>query len=100
SGVRSELQADCYAGAWIAGASQTRDDDGGDPVLIAPTQQEMNDAMNAASTIGDDRLQSMSGGGVNPETWTHGSSEQRQRWLATGHNEGVGGCDTWRAPEV
>ena len=100
SGVRSELQADCYAGAWMNGASQTRDDDGGDPVLIAPTQQEMNDAMNAASTIGDDRLQAQSGGGVNPETWTHGSSEQRQRWLATGYNEGVGSCDTWRAPEV
>ncbi|MCR8670617.1 neutral zinc metallopeptidase [Agrococcus sp. HG114] len=100
SGVRSELQADCYAGAWIAGASQTADDDGGAPVLEAPTQQEMNDALNAAQTIGDDRLQQMGGGGVNPESWTHGSSEQRMRWLSTGYNEGVGSCNTWQAPEV
>ena len=87
--MRSELQADCYAGAWIAGASQTTDDDGGAPVLVAPTQQEMNDALDAAKTIGDDRLQQMGGGGVNPEGWTHGSSEQRMRWLTNGYNDGV-----------
>lgn len=100
SAVRSELQADCYAGAWIGAASQTRDDDGGAPVLIAPTQQEMADALNAAETIGDDSLQQMGGGGVNPEGWTHGSSEQRMRWLSTGYNDGVAACDTWNAPEV
>ncbi|WP_306233141.1 KPN_02809 family neutral zinc metallopeptidase [Agrococcus beijingensis] len=98
--VRSELQADCYAGAWIAAASQTADDDGGAPLLIAPTQTEMNDALNAAQTIGDDRLQQMGGGGVNPEGWTHGSSEQRANWLATGYNDGVGACNTWSAPQV
>ena len=100
SAVRSELQADCYAGAWIAGAAETPDDDGGAPVLIAPTEQEMADALNAAQTIGDDRLQEMSGGGINPDGWTHGSSEQRQTWLMNGYNGGVGACDTWNAPQV
>ncbi|WP_413318217.1 neutral zinc metallopeptidase [Agrococcus sp. 1P02AA] len=100
TGVRSELQADCYAGAWIAAASQTLDDDGGDPVLLEPTQEEMAQAMDAAQTIGDDRLQEMGGGGVNPESWTHGSAEQRMTWLTNGFNGGVGACDTWNAPEV
>lgn len=100
SAVRSELQADCYAGAWIAGASQVRDDDGGAPVFIEPTREEIAQAMDAASTIGDDRLQEMSGGGSNPESWTHGSSEQRMRWLENGMEGGVGACDTWSAPEV
>lgn len=100
SAVRSELQADCYAGAWMAGASQTADNDGGAPVLEQPTQQQMNDALDAAKTIGDDRLQQMGGGGVNPEGWTHGSSEQRQTWLSNGFNGGVGACDTWNAPQV
>lgn len=100
SAVRSELQADCYAGAWIAGASQTADNDGSAPVLEAPTEQQMTDALNAAQVIGDDSLQEMSGGGVNPEGWTHGSSEQRQTWLLNGYNGGVGACDTWNAPRV
>ena len=100
SAVRSELQADCYAGAWIAGAPQTADNDGGESVFVQPTEQEMLDALNAAETIGDDRLQEMSGGGVNPEGWTHGSSEQRQAWLLNGFNGGVGACDTWNAPQV
>ena len=100
SAVRSELQADCYAGAWIAGAAETPDDDGGAPVLIAPTEQEMADALNAAQTIGDDRLQEMSGGGINPDGWTHGSSEQRQTWLMNGYTGGVGACDTRNAPQV
>ncbi len=100
SAVRSELQADCYAGAWIGGASQVRDDDGGAPVLERPTQEQLNQAVDAAHTIGDDALQQMGGGGVNPEGWTHGSSEQRMRWLMTGVEQGVGACDTWNAAEV
>lgn len=100
SAVRSELQADCYAGAWMAGASQTPDDDGGAPVLEPPTEEQMANALNSAQVIGDDSLQQMGGGGVNPEGWTHGSSEQRQTWLLNGYNGGVGACDTWNAPEV
>lgn len=100
SAVRSELQADCYAGAWIQGASETPDDGGGAPVLERPTEEQLLQALNAAETIGDDRLQEMSGGGVNPEGWTHGSSEQRQRWLMAGVEGGVAACDTWSAAEV
>lgn len=100
SAVRSELQADCYAGAWIQGASETPDDGGGAPVLERPTEEQLLQALNAAGTIGDDRLQEMSGGGVNPEGWTHGSSEQRQRWLMAGVEGGVAACDTWSAAEV
>lgn len=100
SAVRSELQADCYAGAWIAGATQTADQDGGAPVLESVSEDDMRRAIDSAATIGDDRLQEMSGGGVNPEGWTHGSSEQRQTWLLNGYNGGVGACDTWSAPQV
>ena len=100
SAVRSELQADCYAGAWMAGASQTNDNDGSAPVLEQPSQQELAEALNAAQTIGDDRLQRQSGGGIDPDGWTHGSSEQRMHWLTTGYNGGVGACDTWNAPQV
>ncbi len=99
SAVRSELQADCYAGAWIAGASGARDD-GAAPVIESVSEQQLLQALDAARTIGDDRLQQQSGGGVNPEGWTHGSSEQRQSWLMTGYEQGVGGCDTWNAPQV
>ncbi|SFS08159.1 hypothetical protein SAMN04487783_1058 [Agrococcus baldri] len=100
SAVRSELQADCYAGAWIAAAPQTADDDGSAPVIEAVTEEQMQQALDAARTIGDDRLQQMGGGGVNPDGWTHGSSEQRQTWLSNGFNGGVGACDTWNAPQV
>lgn len=100
SAVRSELQADCYAGAWIAGASQTPDGDGSAPVIESVSKEQMLQALDAARTIGDDRLQQMGGGGVNPDGWTHGSSEQRETWLLNGYNGGVGACDTWNAPEV
>ena len=99
SAVRSELQADCYAGAWIAAASQQADQDGGEPVLLAPTQAELDDALNAAAVIGDDNLQSQSGGGVNPDSWTHGSSQQRQTWFANGYRDGVSACAAvWQVP--
>ncbi len=95
--IRLELQADCFAGAWVAGASQT-DDDTGVAYLQPPTEQQMADALSAASAVGDDRIQQASGGGVDPESWTHGSSEQRQRWFLTGHGGGVGACDTFGVP--
>lgn len=99
SAVRSELQADCYAGAWIAAASTQADQDGGEPVLVAPTQAELNDALNAAAVIGDDNLQQQSGQGVNPDSWTHGSSQQRQTWFANGYTEGVSACAAvWQVP--
>lgn len=94
--VRSELQADCYAGAWIKDASSTKDANG--QTLLEPvTKDQLAQAVNAASVIGDDTLQKGQTGQVNQESFTHGSSEQRQRWLLSGYNGGIGSCNTWDA---
>lgn len=96
-GVRLELQADCYAGAWVAASSDT-EDTSGIALLQEPTDAEITDALNAANVVGDDYIQENLGdGNVNPETWTHGSSEQRQAWFRTGFSQGVGSCDTFAA---
>ncbi|MET0812851.1 MAG: neutral zinc metallopeptidase [Microbacterium sp.] len=94
NGVRTELQADCFAGAWV-GSMTEQVDENGVPFLQAPTQVEIRDALDAAQTVGDDHIQQSTGGSVNPETWTHGSSEQRQRWFLTGYQEGYQACDTF-----
>lgn len=94
-GVRLELQADCYAGAWVAAASDVEDSTG-IALLKEPTRAEIADALNAAEVVGDDYIQENLGSGqVNPETWTHGSSEQRQSWFQVGFERGVGACDTF-----
>ncbi len=97
NGVRTELQADCFAGAWV-GEMTEQVDENGVPFLEAPTQQQIADALNAAGTVGDDHIQQGSGGVVNPESWTHGSSEQRQRWFETGYQNGAGACETFGIP--
>ena len=96
-GVRLELQADCFAGAWVDAASDETDDSGV-PFLVTPTDAEIADALNAAAAVGDDHIQETMGGGqVNPETWTHGSSESRQKWFNIGYTRGVDACDTFAA---
>ena len=97
NGVRTELQADCFAGAWVAAAGEQVDENG-TPYLQPPTQQQINDALSAAAAVGDDHIQAESGGVVNPESWTHGSSEQRQRWFDAGREGGVNACDTFSVP--
>jgi predicted metalloprotease len=92
--VRVELQADCFAGAWAGAASTTRDT-GGVPFLKPITKAQVTDALSAASAVGDDRIQAATQGQVNPEAWTHGSSEQRQRWFLTGFQKGASACDTF-----
>jgi uncharacterized protein len=87
--VRSELQADCYAGVWAANAVSTG-------LIEQLTQADINEGIDAASAIGDDRIQEQTQGQVNPETWAHGSSEQRRRWFSRGYENGKpAACDTF-----
>jgi len=92
--VRVELQADCFAGAWVGSASQTTDASGV-PLLRTPTKAEVDQALSAAAAVGDDRIQQATQGQVTPHTFTHGSSEQRQRWFVTGYEHGPAACDTF-----
>jgi uncharacterized protein len=97
--VRLEVQADCFAGAWVGAASTTTDDQG--VTFLAPvTEQQIADALSAASAVGDDNIQEATQGQVTPETWTHGSSEMRQRWFTTGYEGGPDACDTFAAAEL
>jgi uncharacterized protein len=89
SAVRSELQADCFAGVWAANAVSTG-------LIEELTQADINEGLDAAAAIGDDRIQEKTQGQVNPESWTHGSSEQRRRWFSRGYENGKpAACDTF-----
>ena len=90
--VRQELQADCLAGVWAHHAQQTRQ-------ILEPG--DIDEALNAASAIGDDRLQRQTQGRVVPESFTHGTSAQRTRWFRQGFSAGeVGACDTFSAAQL
>jgi uncharacterized protein len=86
--VRLELQADCYAGVWAHNAT-TVPTANGQPLIVELTQKDIDDALDAASRIGDDYIQSKVGGGrVNPDAFTHGTSAQRRAWFTTGYETG------------
>ncbi len=90
--VRQELQADCFAGIWAHSADRSRQ------LLEAG---DIEEGLNAASAIGDDRMQRKSGGYISPESFTHGSSEQRVRWFKRGFESGTPeSCDTFNTRQL
>ncbi|SDG23404.1 zinc metallopeptidase [Pseudomonas seleniipraecipitans] len=90
--VRQELQADCLAGIWAHHAQRRLD-------WLEPG--DLEEALNAANAIGDDRLQQQSRGRVVPDSFTHGTSEQRVRWFTTGFEGGkVNACDTFSSAQL
>ena len=81
--VKLELQADCYAGVWLRNSTN----DANSPIAQL-TQDDLDRAVDAAIAVGDDRIQANTSGRVDRESWTHGSSAMRKKWLAVGYQSG------------
>jgi predicted metalloprotease len=101
NGVRTELQADCYAGIWAHYASTVKQESTSVPYLQPLSDKDIADALSAAASVGDDRIQKASTGHINPESWTHGSAAQRQKWFTVGYQTGdPNKCDTFAAANL
>jgi predicted metalloprotease len=99
--VRVELMADCLAGVWAHHATAAVDPESGETFLQPLTEQDVADALSAAAAVGDDRIQEQLQGQVSPETFTHGTSEQRQRWFTIGYDGGQpAACDAFDVDEL
>ncbi len=98
--VRLELQADCYAGMWARSATSTQDSQGN--VLIEDlTDQDIQEGIAAAKSVGDDTIQRTTTGEVNQEQWTHGSSAARVHWFTVGFQNGtLSACNTFTGQPV
>jgi len=95
--VRSELQADCLAGIWTNHATTVQDQDG-KTFITGLTEDDIARGLDAAAAVGDDRIQEKTQGQVNPESFSHGTAEQRMKWFKTGMDSGdMTACDTWSA---
>ena len=93
--VRLELQADCYAGVWVAHAPAVS----GGQIQLDP--KDIEDGLRAAAAVGDDTIQRKTQGRVAPDSFTHGSAEQRMRWFRRGVETGdLASCDTFRAARL
>ncbi|HEU4812543.1 MAG TPA: neutral zinc metallopeptidase [Nocardioides sp.] len=98
--VRLELQADCYAGMWTKNATTT-DDASGQVLIESLSDDDIQEAIAAATAVGDDRIQEQTGGRVNPEQWTHGSAQSRVKWFMTGYQQGsLDACDTFATDDL
>jgi uncharacterized protein len=95
--VRSELQADCLAGIWTNHAT-TVPNKSGQPLITELSEDDIARGLDAAASVGDDRIQSKTQGQVTPESFSHGTAEQRMRWFKAGMDSGdMTTCDTWSA---
>lgn len=94
--IAMELQADCFAGVWLSTVAVDSTTETVDEGFIEIDPGEINEAVEAAAAVGDDRIQRAATGMVNPEQWTHGSADQRSDWLLRGFRSGdPGQCDTF-----